>query len=81
MTKTIKELAVELTIEITDVCDTIKGRAVFVNQLLRSCFSTTFATGEHIAVSQCETISRLRRKHIAHRRCISRERSELIGSH
>ena len=39
MNKTIKELAVELTIEITTVCDNIKGRAVFVNQLLRSCSS------------------------------------------
>ena len=39
MNKTIKELAVELTIEITAVCDGIKGRAVFVNQLLRSCSS------------------------------------------
>ncbi len=35
--KTIKELAVELTVEITAVCDSIKGRSVFVNQLLRSC--------------------------------------------
>lgn len=26
MNKTIKELAVELTIEITAVCDTVKGR-------------------------------------------------------
>ena len=39
MNKTIKELAVELTIEITAVCDNVKGRAVFVNQLLRSCSS------------------------------------------
>ena len=37
--KTIKELAVELTVEITAVCDGIKGRSVFVNQLLRSCSS------------------------------------------
>lgn len=37
--KTIRELAIELTVEITSVCDTIKGRAVFVNQLLRSCSS------------------------------------------
>ena len=37
--KTIKELAVELTAEITAICDNIKGRAVFVNQLLRSCSS------------------------------------------
>ena len=34
--KSIKELAVELTVEITAICDRIKGRSVFVNQLLRS---------------------------------------------
>ena len=39
MTKTIKELAVELTIETTSVCDNIKGRGVFTNQLLRACSS------------------------------------------
>ncbi len=37
--KTIKELAVELTVEITEICDNIKGRHVFINQLLRSCSS------------------------------------------
>ena len=37
--KTIKELAVELTVEVTSVCDGIKGRGVFTNQLLRSCSS------------------------------------------
>ncbi len=37
--KTIKELAVELTVEITAMCDNVKGRSVFVNQLLRSCSS------------------------------------------
>ncbi len=37
--KTIKELAIELTVEITAVCDNIKGRSVFINQLLRSCSS------------------------------------------
>jgi four helix bundle protein len=37
--KTIKELAIELTVEITAVCDRIKGRSVFANQLLRSCSS------------------------------------------
>ena len=36
---TIKELAVELTVEITELCDTLKGRSAFVNQLLRSCSS------------------------------------------
>ena len=29
--KTIKELAIELTVEITAVCDKIKGRSVFTN--------------------------------------------------
>ena len=37
--KAIKELAVELTVETTATCDNIKGRAVFTNQLLRSCSS------------------------------------------
>ena len=37
--KTIKELAIELTVKITALCDTIKGRSVFVSQLLRSCSS------------------------------------------
>ncbi len=39
MEKTIKELSVELTVEITDVCDSIRNRSVFVRQLLRSCSS------------------------------------------
>ena len=37
--KTIKELAVEFTIQTTVICDGIKGRSVFTNQLLRSCSS------------------------------------------
>ena len=37
--KTIKELAVELIVEITKICDNIKGRSVFTNQLLRACSS------------------------------------------
>ena len=36
---TIKELAVELTVELTDICDGIKGRSAFVSQVLRSCSS------------------------------------------
>jgi four helix bundle protein len=38
-TKTIKELAVELVVDTTAVCDNIKGRSVFTNQLLRACSS------------------------------------------
>ena len=37
--KTIKELAIELTVEMTAICDNIKGRTVYTNQLLRSCSS------------------------------------------
>lgn len=37
--KTIKELAVELVVEATAICDNIKGRSVFINQLLRACSS------------------------------------------
>ena len=37
--KTIKELAIALTVEVTAICDRLKGRSVFVNQLLRSCSS------------------------------------------
>ena len=37
--KTIKEMAVDLTVEMTAICDGIKGRSAFVNQLLRACSS------------------------------------------
>ena len=37
--KTIKELAVELTVEITELCDSIKTRPVYTYQLLRACSS------------------------------------------
>ena len=37
--QSIKEIAVDFTVEITRICDNIKGRSVFTNQLLRSCSS------------------------------------------
>jgi four helix bundle protein len=37
--KTIKDIAIELTVETTFICDNIKGRSVFVNQILKSCSS------------------------------------------
>ena len=37
--KTIKALAVELTVEVTELCDSVKTKSVFTNQLLRSCSS------------------------------------------
>ena len=36
---TIKDLAVELTVEVTAICDTIQGKSAYVSQLLRSCSS------------------------------------------
>ena len=58
--KTIKEMAVELTVEITASCDTIKGRSVFVNQLLRSCSSIGANAHEaRYAQSKADFISKL----------------------
>lgn len=58
--KTIKELAVELTVEITNLCDSIKGKAVFVNQLLRSCSSIGANSHEaKYAQSRADFISKL----------------------
>jgi four helix bundle protein len=58
--KTIKELAVELTVEITELCDSIKARSVFVNQLLRSCSSIGANAHEaKYAHSRADFISKL----------------------
>lgn len=35
--KSIKDLAVELALEITDICEGIEGRPVFTEQLLKAC--------------------------------------------
>ena len=60
MEKTIKELAVELTVETTAICDNIKGRAVFVNQLLRSCSSIGANSHEaKYAQSKADFISKM----------------------
>ena len=58
--KTIKELAVELVVEITAICDNIKGRSVFVNQLLRSCSSVGANSHEaRYAQSKADFISKM----------------------
>jgi four helix bundle protein len=58
--KTIKEMAVDLTVEITAICDGIKGRSVFVNQLLRSCSSIGANTHEaRYAQSNADFINKL----------------------
>lgn len=58
--KTIKDLAVELTVEITAICDGIKGRSIFINQLLRSCSSIGANSHEaRYAQSNADFISKL----------------------
>ena len=58
--KTIKEMAVELTVEITAICDNIKGRSIFINQLLRSCSSIGANAHEaRYAQSNADFISKL----------------------
>ena len=58
--KTIKDLAVELTIETTMICDKINGRSVFTNQLLRSCSSIGANTHEaKYAQSNADFINKL----------------------
>ena len=58
--KTIKGLAVELIVETTAICDKIKGRSVFVNQLLRSCSSIGANSHEaKYAQSNADFISKL----------------------
>lgn len=36
---TARDLAIELTIETTMVCESINGRSVYINQLMRACSS------------------------------------------
>ncbi len=58
--KTIKELSVELVVEITAICDNIKCRSVFTNQLLRSCSSIGANSHEaKYAQSNADFISKL----------------------
>ena len=57
---TIKELALELTVEATTICDKIQGRAVFVNQLLRCCSSIGANSHEaKYAHSRADFVSKL----------------------
>ena len=58
--KTIKELAIELTVEITYLCDNINGRSVFTRQLLRSCSSIGANTHEaKYAQSKADFINKM----------------------
>lgn len=58
--KTIKELAVELTVDLTALTDGIKNRRVFVNQILRSCSSIGANSHEaRYAQSRADFISKM----------------------
>ena len=69
--KTIKEMAVDLTVEITAVCDGIKGRSVFVNQLLRSCSS--IGANAHEAKYAQSTADFINKLEIALKECYETE--------
>ena len=57
---TIKELAIELTVDITMLCDNIAGRGVYTNQLMRSCSSIGANAHEaKYAQSSADFISKL----------------------
>lgn len=69
--KTIKELAISLIVETTAVCDNIKGRSVFTNQLLRSCSSIGANSHEaKYAQSRADFINKLE---IALKECFETE--------
>ena len=69
--KTIKELAVELTVEVNELCDSIRAKAVFTNQLLRSCSSIGATVHEaKYAQSTADFISKL---NIALKECYETE--------
>ena len=69
--KTIKELSVELTVEITANCDNIKGRSVFVNQLLRACSS--IGANSHEAKYAQSTADFVNKLEIALKECYETE--------
>lgn len=69
--KTIKELSVELTVEITAICDGIKGRSVFVNQLLRA--SSSIGANTHEARYAQSTADFINKLEIALKECYETE--------
>ncbi len=58
--KTIKELSIELTVALTELCNVIQARSIYINQLLRSCSSIGANAHEaRYAQSQADFISKL----------------------
>ena len=57
---TIKELAIELTVLLTEICDSMKARSIYTNQLLRACSSIGANAHEaKYAHSRADFISKL----------------------
>ena len=58
--KTIKELSIELTVELTELCDSINAKSIYMNQLLRACSSIGANAHEaKYAHSRADFISKL----------------------
>lgn len=59
--KTIKELSIELTVELTNFCNTITANNIYINQILRSCSSIGANAFEaNYAQSKADFISKLK---------------------
>ena len=57
---TIKELAIELTVALTEICDSVKARSIYTSQLLRACSSIGANAHEaKYAHSRADFISKL----------------------
>lgn len=57
---TIKELSIALTVELTELCEKIHAKAIYTNQLLRSCSSIGANAHEaKYAHSRADFISKL----------------------
>lgn len=57
---TIRELSIDLTVDITKVCDPLRGRSIFINQLLRACSSIGANASEaRYAQSNADFINKL----------------------
>ena len=58
--ETIRELAIDLTVELTELCDSIKAKSIYTNQLLRACSSVGANAHEaKYAHSRADFISKL----------------------
>lgn len=69
--KSIKELAVELTVEINCLCDTIKKKSVYTNQILRS--SASIGANTYEAKYAQSTLDFINKMEVALKECYETE--------